>query len=411
MPQQRPHPAPPDTTTPAAPVFSSHFRGRPRRARGRPPARFAAVSLFSGCGGFDFGAEKTGDVEVVWAVDNDEWAVRTYEKKLGRHVWHADVTETAFPDVPCDILLAGPPCQDFSTLWNLDGARTERGNLFREVARFLDQRRPKAFIIENVPLMLTANRGEAWILVRHALRSPSQFLYNAPGDRYEISAALVDFADLGVPQRRRRLIITGIRKDLGVLPGPIPRPFAGHHKTAGDALDRKPISPEAANHETCLDTDRVVERMKLIPAGGNYTSIPDGHPLAVRGLISHVYRRLDPDAPSYTIIANGGGGTHGYHHREPRRLSNREKARLQSFPDDFEFDGGQTGAYQNVRRQIGNAVPPDAAEIIVKTLVDTLRAAHIDGTVGHTIRKAKSQVAAERPHVGEQTSALHRVSQ
>jgi DNA (cytosine-5)-methyltransferase 1 len=160
-----------------------------------------------------------------------------------------------------------------------------------------------------------------------------------------------------------------------------------------------------------LDSDRVVERMKLIPAGSNYSFIPDGHPLAVRGLISHVYRRLDPDAPAYTIIANGGGGTHGYHHREPRRLSNREKARLQSFPDDFEFAGGQKGAYADVRRQIGNAVPPAGAQIIVQTLVDTLRAAHIGGTTGHAIREARRQTAAERPQAGQQASALHRVSQ
>ncbi len=411
MPQQRPHSAPLGSATVAAPVFSSHFRGRPPRGRGRPPSKYAAASLFSGCGGLDYGAEQTGDVEVVWAVDSDEWAVRTYAENLGRHVWHADVTETEFPDVPCDILLAGPPCQDFSTLWNLDGARTERGNLFREVARFLDQRQPEAFVIENVPPLLTANRGEAWILVRHALRAPSQFLYSGLGPRYEISAEVVDFADLGVPQHRRRLMITGIRKDLGVLPGPIPRPFAGHHRTVGDALDREPIPPGAANHETGLDSDRVVERLKLIPAGSNYRFIPDGHPLAVRGLISHVYRRLDPDAPAYTIIANGGGGTHGYHHREPRRLSNREKARLQSFPDDFEFAGGQKGAYADVRRQIGNAVAPAGARIVVQALVDTLRAARVGGTAGHAIREAKRRVSGIQPDVGQETCALHRVSQ
>ena len=79
----------------------------------------------------------------------------------------------------------------------------------------------------------------------------------------------------------------------------------------------------------------MVERLKLIPAGRNYTVIPEGHHLAVRGLISHVYKRLDPERPAYTVIASGGGGTHGYHHREPRRLSNRERARLQSFPDSL----------------------------------------------------------------------------
>ncbi len=104
----------------------------------------------------------------------------------------------------------------------------------------------------------------------------------------------------------------------------------------------------------------------------------------MKGLISHVYRRLDPSKPAYTMIAGGGGGTHGYHHVEPRRLSNREKARLQGFPDTFVFEHGcgpgakeSRSAYPRVRRQIGNAVPPPAAEVIVEALADTLRKAGV----------------------------------
>src|SRR5664279_4364493 len=108
------------------------------RLMGRSPQRYAAVSVFSGCGGLDLGAERSGRARVVWAVDNEHWAVETYRRNLGRHVVEADVTQTAVPDVPCDILLAGPPCQDYSTLWNHDGLITARGNLFRHVARYLD---------------------------------------------------------------------------------------------------------------------------------------------------------------------------------------------------------------------------------------------------------------------------------
>ena len=106
--------------------------------------------------------------------------------------------------------------------------------------------------------------------------------------------------------------------------------------------------------------------------------------LSVKGLISHVYRRLDPDKPSYTVIASGGGGTHGYHHREPRRLSNREKARLQGFPDDFVFEHGcgpggreAKSMYPRVRRQVGNAVPPPAARLIVGALSYALAVAGV----------------------------------
>lgn len=363
--------------------------------RGRPATRYSAVSLFSGCGGMDLGAEMTGAVKTVWAVDNEPWAVETYRRNLGTHVTLADITDTEFLDVPCDILLAGPPCQDFSSLWNHDGAKTARGNLFREVARFLDQRQPKAFILENVPGLLSANHGEAWLLVRHALRAPSQFLYDGIGPRYEISAQLVDFADLGVPQHRQRLIVMGIRRDLGIRPPQIPKPFAGRPRTVRDVLDSVPIPEGAANHETGLDTPGVVERLKLIAPGENYTSIPAGHRLAVKGLISHVYRRLDPDRPSYTMIAGGGGGTHGYHHIEPRRLSNRERARLQSFPDTFVFEGGPgRSSYPTVRRQIGNAVPPEGARVIIQTLIDALRDAEIPATPVKAITEARRRVSA-----------------
>ena len=121
-------------------------------------------------------------------------------------------------NVPCDILLAGPPCQDFSQLWNHDGARTARGNLFREVARFLAEMKPAGFVLENVPGLLSANRGAAWTIVRHALRAPASFLYGQPGVRYNLSAQVVDMADLGVPQHRERLLVLGVRRDLGIRP-------------------------------------------------------------------------------------------------------------------------------------------------------------------------------------------------
>lgn len=368
------------------------------RGRGRPPAGYSAVSLFSGCGGMDLGASLTGAVKTVWAIDSDPWAVRTYERNLGQHVWLGDVRETEFPEVPCDVLLAGPPCQDYSSLWNHDGAKTDRGNLFREVARFLDQRSPKAFILENVQGLLSANHGEAWLLVRHALRAPSQFLYEGKGPRYEVTAQLVDFADLGVPQRRPRLIVMGIRRDLGLRPPAIPAPFKDRPRTVGDALDTNPIPDDWPNHETGFDSPDVVERLKLIKPGDNYTSVPADHRLAVKGLISHVYRRLHPDFPSYTVIAGGGGGTHGYHHVHPRRLTNREQARLQSFPDDFVFESpGGRSAYPKIRRQIGNAVPPEAGRVIVQTLVDALRTARITGTAGRSIAEARRSVARSRP--------------
>lgn len=380
------------------PPVASGLAGQPIQMHdgaenGGPPVAYAAVSLFSGCGGMDLGAEMTGCVKTVLAVDHEPWAVRTYERNFGHHVVETDICSFDFPDVPCDILLAGPPCQDYSSLWNHDGAKTARGNLFREVARFLDQRSPKAFVLENVRGLLSANNGEAWLLVRHALRAPSQFLRGALGPRYELSVQVVDFANLGVPQRRPRLIVIGVRRDLGLAPPTIPKPFAGAHLTVGDALDSYPIGRDVENNEIANDSDDVVERLKLIAPGDNYTSIPPGHRLSVKGLISHVYRRLEPDKPSYTIIAGGGGGTHGYHHVEPRRLTNRERARIQSFPDWFSFEGGDNrSAYTRVRRQIGNAVPPEGARVIVQSLADLLHDAGVAGTSLDDITRARKSV-------------------
>ena len=378
--------------------ITNHRGSRNTVHRGRPPTSFSAVSLFSGCGGLDLGAEQTGRVKTVWAVDNDSAAVETYRRNLGAHIWRADVAEIEFPVVRADLLLAGPPCQDFSSLWNHDGAKTPRGNLFREVARFLDQRQPVAFIVENVAGLMSANHGEAWLLVRHALRSPSRFLYDAPGPRYEVRAELIDFATLGVPQHRPRLVVIGIRSDVGIRPSAIPQPFAGAFRTVADVLDAGPICDDAPNHEIGLDSEAVVERLKLIGPGENYRVIPSDHPLAVKGLISHVYRRLDPNRPAYTVIASGGGGTHGYHHCEPRRLSNRERARLQTFPDSFVFYDGAGGSnYPQVRRQIGNALPPEAGRIIVGALVEALRGAGVRGTPARDIQHSRRLVARMTP--------------
>lgn len=374
-----------------------------------PIRKYAAVSLFSGCGGMDLGAEMSGRAKVVWAVDNEHWAVETYKRNLGSHIVEADVTQTSIPEVPCDILLAGPPCQDYSTLWNHDGLKTARGNLFREVARFLDGLRPAAFVLENVPGLLSANKGAAWTLVRHALRAPTSFAGDQsaaarPGVRYDLSAQVVDMADMGVPQHRTRLIVVGTRRDLGIRPPAMPSPYAGDPITVREALDAQPLQDGAPNHEKGQDSDDVVERLKLIPPGSNYEVIPAGHPLAVKGLISHVYRRLDPNKPSYTVIAGGGGGTHGYHHAEPRRLTNREKARLQGFPDDFVFEHGcgsgpreSRSMYPRVRRQIGNAVPPPAAQVIAGAVAQALEQAGVRG-------RSASELAAAR-HGQRRTSA------
>ena len=175
------------------------------------------------------------------------------------------------------------------------------------------------------------------------------------------------FAEYGVPQFRERVLIVGIRIDTG-FEFKHPKPTHGPngqlpYVTAGEALEGALDVPYNNERISCKEKTR--QMLELIPEGGNFTDIPKDHPLYVKGMISHVYRRIDRNQPAKTIIAAGGGGTWGYHYPDPRPLTNRERARLQSFPDDFKFMGNIT----EVRRQIGNAVPPVGVRAVAKRLM------------------------------------------
>jgi DNA (cytosine-5)-methyltransferase 1 len=321
------------------------------------------ISLFSGCGGLDLGFHQEG-YETVWANDFDHWACETFKKNIGDVIVEGDIEQidpydnNSIPD--CDIVLGGFPCQDFSMIWKRPGLDGERGNLYKSFLRVVDAKKPKVFVAENVKGLLTANNKKA---IKQIV---SDFENIAPG--YKVKVKLYNFADYGVPQLRERILIVGIRSDIDFdFEHPEPTHSAKDnellpHVTAGEALAN--IPSDAKNTEQQNLSPKTVEKLKLISAGGNFTDIPKDHPLYVKGMISHVYRRIHPDEPSKTIIAAGGGGTWGYHYPEPRSLNNRERARLQSFPDDFEFVGTMT----QVRKQIGNAVPPQGVRELAKTL-------------------------------------------
>jgi DNA (cytosine-5)-methyltransferase 1 len=321
------------------------------------------ISLFSGCGGLDLGFHQEG-YETVWANDFDHWACETFKKNIGDVIVEGDIEQidpydnTSIPD--CDIVLGGFPCQDFSMIWKRPGLDGERGNLYKSFLRVVDAKKPKVFVAENVKGLLTANNKKA---IKQIV---SDFEKIAPG--YNVKVKLYNFADYGVAQLRERILIVGIRSDIDIdFEHPEPTHSAKNedllpHVTAGQALAN--IPSDAKNMEQQKLSPKTVEKLKLISAGGNFTDIPKDHPLYVKGMISHVYRRIHPDQPSKTIIAAGGGGTWGYHYPEPRSLNNRERARLQSFPDNFEF----VGTMSQVRKQIGNAVPPQGVRELAKTL-------------------------------------------
>lgn len=319
------------------------------------------ISLFSGCGGLDLGFHQKG-YETVWANDIDHWAVQTFKKNLGDVIIEKDIEkidpykDKSIPD--CDLILGGFPCQDFSMIWKRPGLNGERGNLYKNFLRFVDAKKPKAFVAENVKGLLTANDGKA------IQKIIDDFEKIKPG--YVVQAHLYNFAEYGVPQLRERVLIVGIRVDTN-FNFKHPKPTHGPRGklpfvTAGDALQE--VEKVEFNNEHMNISSKTREMLKLIPEGGNFTDVPRHHALYVKGMISHVYRRIKRDEPSKTIIAAGGGGTWGYHFPEPRALTNRERARLQSFPDDFIFEGSTT----EVRRQIGNAVAPRGVHELAKAL-------------------------------------------
>jgi DNA (cytosine-5)-methyltransferase 1 len=320
------------------------------------------VSTFSGCGGLDLGFHLEG-YETVWANDLSEWACASFRNYFGDVIVQGDITEIdpftdkSIPD--CDVVLGGFPCQDFSIIWKQPGLDGKRGGLYRYFLDFVEAKKPKVFVAENVKGLLSANKNKA---IKTIIRD-----FEAISPVYIVKPHLYNFADYGVPQYRERLLIVGIRIDTGFdFKHPLPTHGEGRtnpYVTAGDAI--KGALDVKYNNEKINCSDKTRKMLKKISEGGNFTDIPKDDPLYVKGMISHVYRRIHRGEPAKTIIAAGGGGTWGYHYPDPRPLTNRERARLQSFPDDFEFIGNIT----EVRRQIGNAVPPEGVRPLARKLL------------------------------------------
>ncbi|MEG4393739.1 DNA cytosine methyltransferase [Microcoleus sp. BROC3] len=317
------------------------------------------ISLFSGCGGMDLPFHQAG-FEVVWAIDSNKYACQTFSRNIADVIINDSIENIDIVQVPeAEICIGGFPCQDFSLIWKRPGLEGTRGNLYTYFLDFVNKKKPKAFVAENVKGLLSANNYQAIKQIIYDFESI------APG--YLVKPKLYNFADYGVPQFRQRVLLVGIRMDTG-FNFVHPQPEYGQnrknpYRTAGEAL--KNVEAVLDNNKHHKIQSRTVEILNRIKPGGNFSDIPKDSPYYVKGMISHVYRRIHPDRPSSTIIAGGGGGTWGYHYLEPRSLTNRERARLQTFPDDFVFEGSTT----EVRRQIGNAVPPQGIAAVVEALI------------------------------------------
>lgn len=328
--------------------------------------------LFCGPGGIAWGAMnaniKNPEFRIVhqWANDFDASTCETYCHNIcpdePQTVYHEDVRKLDMNKLaPIDALAFGFPCNDYSVVGEQKGMKGVYGPLYSYGIKALNLFRPQWFLAENVGGLRNANDGKAFSKILSELREAG----------YVITPHLYKFEEYGIPQARHRIIIVGIRNDLDVIyKVPSAEIYAAIDNSCRTAIEVPPIPANALNNELTRQSATVVERLTHILPGQNaFTAdLPEHLRLNIKGAkISQIYKRLEPDKPSYTVTGSGGGGTHIYHWDEPRALTNRERARLQTFPDTFEFKGSK----ENVRKQIGMAVPCKGAKIIFEAILNS----------------------------------------
>ena len=332
--------------------------------------------LFCGPGGIALGAQnaklETEDtiykIKHEWVNDFHEDTCQTYRNNINidpEKVICGDVRDLEVENLATiDTFAYGFPCNDFSNVGKKKGFEGEYGPLYTYGVKVLNKFNPLFFIAENVSGLSSSNSGQAFEKILEDLKHSGENGYNLTVHEYK-------FEDYGIPQKRHRVIIVGFRKDLD-LSFKVPKPtHINNHTPVEKALANIPA--DAHNHDYTRQSKTVIERLKLIKPGQNIWDVNDQIPeelrLNVKGAkLSQIYKRLHPKKPSYTITGSGGGGTHVYHYKEPRALTNRERARLQTFPDNFVFYGKK----ESIRRQIGMAVSPKMAEIIFNSCLKTL---------------------------------------
>lgn len=344
------------------------------------------ADLFSGCGGMSLGFEQAG-FESVGAVDQNENAAETYSSNIGTEPIVDDITEYTADDLlnefdigrgDLDVLISCAPCQGFSQHRNKhDIEHDERNTLVSFSAELAVEMEPEFFVMENVPELIQGSKEKYWNRTYEILKQ----------ENYLVKYDVLNAADYGVPQRRRRAIIIARKEGRKV---ELPSPTTDEHRTVRDTIgDLPPVEagethPSDPMHRAPNHTQRIVEMLDLIPDdGGSWMDIPEEHQeeywldsMKKRaengdlGSFCDTYGRMHWDRPAGTITRKSSTPSCGryVHPEQNRNITVREAARLQSFPDDWEFEGPFISWYE----QNGNAVPPKLANAIaeqVKNLI------------------------------------------
>ncbi len=329
-----------------------------------------AASFFSGCGGLDLGFHWAG-IDTRFANEIDQNACKTYASNLKLTPLCRSIDEVRPEDVPdVDLIYGGFPCQPFSYSGLRRGLSDTRGTLFYDLGTIIKIKRPNFILLENVAGLLKHDKGRTIETIKTVLEDIG----------YRLDIKLLNAVDFGVPQIRRRIFIFGVLNGAAVA-----RRFqfpqengrkVGVKEAIDDLLDKK----ELANNEPMQHRAHVVTRFSKIPPGGTWKDVPEEHKPRLRGdptKITHKklrlqsHQRLHPDEPCYTITANVQ--THFIHYSQDRNLTPREAARLQSFPDWYQFVGKRSFMSWDTElcqyQQIGNSVPPLLARAIGRAIV------------------------------------------
>ena len=308
------------------------------------------VSLFAGCGGMDLGFlggfESLGQYypslpfEIVHAFDIDDKAIETYQLNIADHASVADLTVTPAALLPeCDVLLGGFPCQDFSSCGPKQGFDGKRGRLYRILVDYMVEHQPKIVVAENVPHLAKLQGGDLLATIVEEFESTG----------YSFKVWTLYCPDYGLPQHRVRLFFVGVRNDIANACGRPSSPdpsFFSQHRTIDDAID----DLKGVSDETVPNQSQYFVATRASKGAGQ------GDQVSMKGDVS------------YAVRANPRGRVH-FHYELDRRLTVRECARLQSFPDQFVFPF----ATSTNMMQIGNAVPPIIAHQVATEVAEYLK--------------------------------------
>lgn len=323
------------------------------------------IDLFCGAGGLSLGFDKAG-FENVFAIEIEPDFAETYRRNFPQHKLIVDDIRNIDNDKikalvnnkDVDVIIGGPPCQGFSIAGNIGRTliEDERNDLFKEFVRFVACIQPKLFVMENVAAMATHLKGRTIRSVVEAFEDTG----------YRVKYKVLNSSDYEIPQERRRIVIVGVRKDINA---EFCYPEVSEKVlTIKDAIDDLPKlesgqTSNIPNHIAMKHSPQMLKKMSYIKDGGDRMDIPE----ELRPLSGDVrkYIRYDSTKPSVCVT---GDMRKIFHYEQNRALTARELARIQSFPDDFVFEGTSI----HIQQQIGNAVPPKLAYRIALQVEEVL---------------------------------------